>query len=621
MKKLLSFFILLTFLFVTFSLSESAIGQKEITSILYVIESYGANTTASVKWKLSQDFLAQEVSPEVSLGTNGLNQTTFSSASQALSTVETTLMTVISSYANSVAQYIKNNKITYAKVDWFYSFYDQSDSNTLKKVYLPLMIYPDGKLRNLGARVITTQPKILYYIYKTKQTENIPQQWGYSDGGKLYKYVLDINFNTISYTVVDTGGRYDPPVPQSGNTTIDPDSGIKLFIQEVAKPEITQYSALFAILDYARQVQPYYECDAQGNCEAVVSVESYTRTLNVSDPCTGPNDPLGGSQYQNTGRVGYTLQYTNERYFIEPDGNYTMTAQSIGYTTVGQNYNKTVQTSSSASTLQYQIIDPFYTNQIYDYRNDTVNGLSCKRYIYAGTQCAQAPLSVNAPSVTWSFCAPYTGFYGDSCPFRFMVSDLGNNIIRWRIFNKSGQCVRFDTYKDIPYQGESCSYEGWSCAPYSDWDSGHTSLCCPCGWDSVCCYSCPAGVSLKENGWYCCNYTTMYAKTMMIWEECGGDLEDHCGPPGFCCDTDSMFVYYNGSLAKSCLRGSNSGCRWDGYYNSPVKIFSSSLNACGGGWATSAVYGPRFITDDCYYQWFCNNCISVAGYWNYYQNY
>ena len=568
MKKLISFSILLTFLFGFFSLSDGAISEKKITNILYVIESYGANTTASVKWKISKNFLAQEISPTVSLGTNGVNQTTFSSASQALSTVETTLMTVISSYANSIAQYIKNNKITYAKVDWFYSFYDQSDSNTLKKVYLPLIIYPDGKLRNLGARVITTQPKILYYIYKTKQTEDIPPQWGYSDGGKLYKYVLDINFNTISYTVVDTNGRYDPPILQPGDTTIDPDSGIKLFIQEVASPEIAKYSASFAMLDYARQVQPYYECDAQGNCEAVVSVESYTRTLNISDPCTGPNDPFGGSWYQNTGRVGYTLQYTNERYLIEPNGNYTMTAQSIGYTTVGQNFNKTVQTSaSSSSVLQYQIIDPFNTNRIYDYRNDTLNGLSCNRYIYAGTQCAQAPLSVNAPSVTWSFCAPYTSFSGDSCPFRFMVSDLGNNIVRWRIFNRNGQCIRFDTYKNVPYQGVS-------------------------------------------------------AKAMMVWEECGGDLHDKCGPPGFCCDTDSMFVYYDGSLGKSCLRGSNQGCRWHGYYNSPIKIFSASRNACGGEWGTSAVHGPTFIVNKCKSIRFgCNYCLGATGYWNYYQNY
>ena len=612
MKKLIPFFILLTFLFGFFSLSDGAISEKEITNILYVVESYGANTTASVKWKISKNFFAQEISPTASLGTNGVNQTTFSSASQALSTVETTLMTVISSYANSIAQYIKNNKITYAKVDWFYSFYDQSDSNTLKKVYLPLIIYPDGKLRNLGARVITTQPKILYYIYKAKQTEDIPPQWGYSDGGKLYKYVLDINFNTISYTVVDTGGRYDPPVLQPGDATIDLDSGIKFFIQEVASPEITKYSALFAMLDYARQVQPYYECDAQGNCETVVSVESYTRTLNISDSCTGPNDPLGGGQYQNTGRVGYTLQYTNERYLIEPNGNYTMTAQSIGYTTVGQNFNKTVQTSaSSSSVLQYQIIDPFNTNQIYDYRNDTLNGLSCNRYIYAGAQCAQAPISLNASSVTWSFCAPYTSFIGDSCPFRFMVSDLGNNIVRWRIFNRNGQCVRFDTYKNVPYQDVSCMYIENYC--YYDYD--YRKLCCSYGEYGRGCYYCPAGYEYDEGRHYCCNYTTMYAKAMMVWEECGGDLHDTCGPPGFCCDTDSMFVYYDGSLGSSCLVGRNRGCRWYGYYNSPIKIFSAHRNACGGGWETSAVHGPRFIGDR------CDNNIGITNYWNYYQNY
>ena len=560
-KTFLLFLILLVSICAVHS-AFAAVTTKEGLKVLYITESYGANTTNSVEWRMSENILTKKLSPQYSLGTNGITQTTFSSASQALNTVENYLIKnvpfpAINSYISNIASYLKSNKITYAKVDWFYSFYDQGDNNTLKKVYLPLIIYPDGKLRNLGARVITTQPRILYYIYKSKATEDVPQSWGYSDGGKLYKYVLDSNFQTISFSTVDSGGKYDPPITPEGNSTIDPDSGLKLLINEVVTKEIEQYSALFAIVDYARQISPYYECDNQGNCNAVVSVESFTREINggmciipvPSNYATGdivygcggiygpgfvcgegnnvaiwigkfcccyvycPNEfycdkvcdcnyypcdyfwefmnlkilvPISGASfwgclttaqyrsgipffyvydhatgscicdrftgrcfcssgvymrawlggfewchpiytstsyssdaiwfgtwnksyrdnyiqffkksdnsYRTTGRTGYTLQYNFERYYVEPNGNYVMTSQSVGYTTVGQNFDKKVilDRQYSAAELSDFVIDPFKTNQIYNFKNDTVNNLPCDRYIYNGSKCTQAPIT------------------------------------------------------------------------------------------------------------------------------------------------------------------------------------------------------------------------------------
>src|SRR5208337_4300698 len=137
---------------------------------------------------------------------------------------------------------------------------------------------------------------------------------------------------------------------------------------------------------------PYYACDADGNFTAVVSVESLSRALNVADACTGPNDPLGGGKYNNTGRIGYTLQYQSERYLVEPDGNYTSTAASTGYTVspMTQDFNKTVtvDNSQNAEALIDTIINPFPVNDnLYDYTNDTANNLPCNQYIYAGVQC------------------------------------------------------------------------------------------------------------------------------------------------------------------------------------------------------------------------------------------
>jgi hypothetical protein len=359
-----------------------------------VIERYGAETNPSVKWRLSKNLLTENITPLYTIGTNGINQDGFSNAKEALKTVNDNITPNLSSYVSSIVRYLKDNKITYAKIDWIYFFYDQADNNTLKGVYLPLLIYSDGKLRNLGARIILVDSKILYYIYKSKTTQNVPSEFGYPDGGILYKRILDSNFSVISETQVDTGGRYDPPITPECNSDIDPNSGIKLLIQEIIKPEIEQYSNIIAILDYARPVKPQDECNEEGNCEAKIYVNSFSRTFTI-DNCREINF------YNNTGEIIYNLEYTTERYSIEKDGNFTMTSKSTGYDVKTQSYNKTV-TISGSSINSSLIIDPFKTNKLYDYHNDSdptiscnsnyVNNLSCNKYMYSGSYCAQAPV-------------------------------------------------------------------------------------------------------------------------------------------------------------------------------------------------------------------------------------
>jgi len=393
-KKFFLIIFFITFFLEFSSISEGAIIKKEVTNILYVVERYGAGANPSVKWKLSKNLLTEDISPLYTIGTNDINQNSFPNAKEALKTVNDNITPNLSSYVSSIARYLKDNKITYAKVDWIYSFYDQADNNTLKGVYLPLLIYSDGKLRNLGARIITIEPKILYYVYKSKATQNVPPEFGYPDGGILYKRILDLNFSFISETQVDTGGRYDPPIVPECETETDPDEGIKLLIQEVIKPEIEQHSNMIAILDYSRPVKPQDECNEEGDCEAKIYVNSFSRTFTI-DNCHGINF------YNNTGEIIYNLEYTTERYSIERDGNFTMTSQSTGYDIKTQSYGKTV-TISDSSIDNSLIIDPFKTNKLYDYHSDSdptvscnsnyVNNLSCDKYMYSGSYCAQAPV-------------------------------------------------------------------------------------------------------------------------------------------------------------------------------------------------------------------------------------
>ncbi|MCL4492821.1 MAG: hypothetical protein M1510_13155 [Nitrospirae bacterium] len=455
----------------------ASISTNDEQKMLYISEVHGMGGD-STTWAGSDNLLNRKMSPSYQLGSGGLTQTVFPGASQALETVKSSIIVGLNTYVTGVSGFLKTNNYSSARVDWFFNFQDSGDSNAAKKVYLPLVIYPDGKTRNLGWRIVSSTPRVLYYIYRSKGTEdNLPAGWSYPDGGVLYKYVLDQNYSIISSTSINTGGRYDPPATPEGDSAVNPNAGLELMITEVAKTEMKDKSALFAIADYSRRVSPYYECNGSGDCTAVVSVESLSRSLNVADVCTGLNDQLGGSTYNNTGRVGYTLEYKAERYFIEPEGNYSLTASSTGYTVspMTQDFNKTitVNNSQNAATLAYTIIDPFSTNALYDFRSDTVNNLPCNRYLYAGWQCVQAPVTVNSPVTSWAFSAPSPDGY-----YRFYPSNIQDGypgVVRWRIFSPSGSCIRFDTYKYTQSQVPVSVYGYNSCG---DWGCDFKQCSC-----------------------------------------------------------------------------------------------------------------------------------------------
>jgi hypothetical protein len=99
-----------------------------------------------------------------------------------------------------------------------------------------------------------------------------------------------------------------------------------------------------------------------------------------------------GGTFQNTGRVGYQVQSSVDRYFVYPDGTYALinhiTTQQVAPT---QNYDWTVTLPQGATSQSYtnMIIDPFKGQAIYDWTNDTVNHLPASTYIYV------APLVVS----------------------------------------------------------------------------------------------------------------------------------------------------------------------------------------------------------------------------------
>lgn len=113
-----------------------------------------------------------------------------------------------------------------------------------------------------------------------------------------------------------------------------------------------------------------------GNCDI---------TGTASASLAGAAGTTGNGTYINAGQIGYEVQSMVNRYFVTPDGQYSLvgTVTSTSQAPV-QSYSKTVNLPQGADAVSYAnvIIDPFLTTQLYDYMNDTVNGLPPAAYVY-----------------------------------------------------------------------------------------------------------------------------------------------------------------------------------------------------------------------------------------------
>lgn len=93
--------------------------------------------------------------------------------------------------------------------------------------------------------------------------------------------------------------------------------------------------------------------------------------------------PSTTGTYSESGNIGYALRNQTDRYRVSADGSYAMSGQAV--TTAASPHEPFAKSAVYASTcvsLQPDlIIDPFATTSIYNWRNDTVNGLPSDRYV------------------------------------------------------------------------------------------------------------------------------------------------------------------------------------------------------------------------------------------------
>ena len=273
---------------------------------------------------------------------------------------------------------------------------------------------------------------LLYGTYEQSQAASgLPASWTMPNAGDFLWELMQVStangqtlmtpiaFNgSITHTVA-AGGAFDAPrlagsvidncTAQAGNplmcnqpnpfktypakvngqtVSYDPNVGYNLLISQEVAPLIKSTGASAALIDYGRTVQPVYTQSSNGTQTAVTAVAVNSRTF--SGGC-------GASSLANSGDIGYLLDQVNSQYYVSANG----TSSLLGNTTTNlisptQSFSQSANLPSGAQYSQYvnDIVNPFGGGQVYNWQNDTVNGLPAGDYVYV------APLTQTAASQT-----------------------------------------------------------------------------------------------------------------------------------------------------------------------------------------------------------------------------
>lgn len=294
---------------------------------------------------------------------------------------------------------------------------------TKKAIVWSMFIDATGRVRIANPRIISDIPQYVHLTYTSKAiVDGLPTSWAYPNAGTYNWNLVDKLLNNLtSDTVVNTNGAYDEPVAQTvkpytlpypngcdiddeGDMSCDPDWSLRCLIDQTSYSSCpTGYSDVKTIMadtgsdgayvDYVRSLSPVYdqvltgyEPDGEEIYEDVARVSvSVDERKWIKGKIYFFISPTGGKKFHMKARIGYELLKQIERYQVNTDGSYALVGSSSEVTiSPTQNVDKTVTVpgGSKCVNFAFNVIDPFSTNQVYDYRNDTVNGLPLSRYVY-----------------------------------------------------------------------------------------------------------------------------------------------------------------------------------------------------------------------------------------------
>lgn len=279
-----------------------------------------------------------------------------------------------------------------------------------------VIVDSSGRARYADAKLLDESPQPLYVLYTPKKVaDGLPANSGYADAGTIKWHLMDASGNAVtSTTKIDVNGAYDQPevdaaapdpLPagcsrnaDTGEAECDISFGLECLINNQSKPtcptaytDVRQLVDLTApswvIVDYARHVQPVYEAVVQTDGsiaeELKTSVNITKREWKVGKAIFFIS-PGGATKFNVEGNYGYELKMQTERYRVSPDDlTYSMLGMEEQITAAPTTaFSKSASVGgATCASYTYNIIDPFATNQVYDWRNDTVNFLPPARYI------------------------------------------------------------------------------------------------------------------------------------------------------------------------------------------------------------------------------------------------
>lgn len=295
-------------------------------------------------------------------------------------------------------------------------------SSKWKRLRWSLLVDTTGRRVYGAPEIIDEDPTILEVTYIPKRVgDALPSGWAYPNAGHLMWREVDKNGTPMGPTTqIDTGGAYDEPDTLGALDQVDPNTMLECLVdRDVATaktivcpvvPGFTDVKRLmgsidvaYAYVDYVRTLKPVYD---------EVPNPAYTATNDEPESILIPHAAvevtmrefnkakrafflaaIGTGTYVNEGNYGFEIHIVIDRFRVFPyvditTGTVEARHQQINqYNAVGisptQPYSKTVSTprGTRCSDLTYEIIDPFHTTTIYDYRNDTLNGLALADYV------------------------------------------------------------------------------------------------------------------------------------------------------------------------------------------------------------------------------------------------
>lgn len=293
---------------------------------------------------------------------------------------------------------------------------DRSDPMVL---YWQVIAFTDGRIINSEPQLIPPEPTLIHFNYISKKSDpDFPSTMTYPNAGKLTWRLVNFDMQPLTADhVVNTNGEFDEPmhtgtgptpigcVMDAGEVSCNENFGVECLIDvtkagcsrpagfKSIKELMSQYAAQGGVIDYARSIAPYYDA-----VESPPGSEEYTMKARVaisinSRSITGFKEPIqiqacGGSgtaNYVETGTIGYALKNMTDRFMVSENGNYSIIDQIITISMSPNNsFSKSVNLPNTHQCSNYapdMIIDPLFTNSVYNWRNDTVNGIPSSQYV------------------------------------------------------------------------------------------------------------------------------------------------------------------------------------------------------------------------------------------------